>query len=111
MRLITALARSATIAGLYGVVAVEAAAQDLHVAHDPRIELLSIVFRLADAEEYRACAFPRHEDAIETWFARHRDHRAIQLAREVRDKAGIGFDALPSLAIHLEPLPSLRLRD
>lgn len=86
-----------------GVPALTAGAQGPDIRIDPRVELLSLVFRLAGNPEYNQCRFPRYEQAADTWFGPHRDARVIELARDARERAGVGFDAVQSLAIHLTP--------
>ncbi|MFT3788237.1 MAG: DUF4932 domain-containing protein [Tepidisphaeraceae bacterium] len=79
---------------------------------DPRVELLSIVFRLAGNPEYN---MPNSASAyatdVEKHFAAYRNHPAVQRARQLRQKRGVSFDAVMSFAVHLEPslLPKLRL--
>jgi hypothetical protein len=86
------------------------ALQAPRVAVDPRIELLTIVFRLAGNAEYSQCQFPAYSRAINEWFAPWKDHEAVQIARELRNRYGIGYDAPINLAIHLGPLPDLKER-
>lgn len=74
---------------------------------DRRIELLSIVFRLAGADEYNNEAFKLYTDAIHRHFDPYKDHPLIKKARQLRDKKGIGFDAVMALAIHLSQPPEL----
>jgi uncharacterized protein DUF4932 len=69
---------------------------------DKRIELMSIVMRLAAAEEYqRAAAMPYTRDVDET-FKPFASHPAIAMTKEIRDKNGIGFDAPIHFAVHLD---------
>jgi hypothetical protein len=74
----------------------------LSVRADPRIELLAIVFQLAGAEEYGRSRVPMYAQAIDRHFADFREHKAVQEARRLRQARGIGFDAVMSLAIHLD---------
>ena len=89
---------------------VVAAAQAPHVAVDPRIELMTVVFRLAGSPEYRQCRFPAYARAIDDWFSPFREHEAVQIARELRQRYGIGYDAPMNLAIHLDAPPGLTPR-
>lgn len=68
---------------------------------DHRVELMTIVFRLAGNSEYNQCRLPRYAEAIDAWFAPNRDHQAIQLARQARSSSGVSYDAVMSMAIHL----------
>lgn len=83
--------------------AVAARTQDWHAGVDSRVELMSILFRLAGNTEYRQCRAPAYDKAIETYFAPYRDHDAIQLARSL----GIRFDAPMKLAVNLRDVGSL----
>ena len=69
---------------------------------DKRVELISIVFRLAGNWEYSSTSFQLYTDRIEQHFAEHRNHELIQFARSIRNERGIGFDAPMLLAVHLD---------
>lgn len=86
------------------------AAQSPQVHVDPRIELLSLAFRYAGAPEYDRCAFDRFQAAADAWFRASRDDPAIELTRKIRQASGVAFDAIPSLAVHVDSVPSLQLR-
>ena len=75
--------------------------QDLVSGVDQRVELMTIVFRLAGNAEYSQCRVPAYAQAIDTWFAPHRDHPAIRQARALRSRRSVGFDAVMNFAIHL----------
>ena len=82
----------------------------IEVTADHRIELLAIIFRLAGAEEYGMRTVPAYAAAIDTFFAAHRNHPAVATARRLREERGISHDAVMSLAIHLDGVPTLRER-
>ena len=69
---------------------------------DKRVELLSIVFRLAGNEEYNATFFKKYTDKVESHFKQNKDHEIIKFARELREKKGISYDAVMSMAIILD---------
>lgn len=69
---------------------------------DERIELLSIVFRLADSKEYSSTIFNQYTDKIETHYAAYKNHELIQFTKKIRYENGIGYDAVMSMAIHLD---------
>ena len=69
---------------------------------DPRVELMSIVFRLAGSPEYSQGRLPGYNDAVDAWFAAFKDHAVVQRAKTLRKTRGIGYDAVASFAIHLE---------
>src|SRR5262245_25898907 len=78
---------------------------------DPRVELLMTVFRLAGAGEYHmdTAASPYSND-VDRWFQPFSQHAAVRVAREQRSQRGVGFDAVPGLAVHLDDAKSLALR-
>ena len=77
---------------------------------DSRVELLSIVFRLAGAPEYNGCRLPSYDADITQAFAPYRNHPAIQLARQIRDQHGVGFDAVVGFAVSVTDPPALKQR-
>lgn len=69
---------------------------------DERVELLSLVFRLAGNHEYSSEKFKIYTDKIWEYYEPYKDHELIQLARELRENNGVGFDAVMNMAIHLD---------
>jgi len=84
---------------------------DVPVHVDARVELLTLVFRLIGANEYAqpAARSPYSREADELYHPAL-DHEVFRLARKLRAEHGIGFDAVPSLAVHLTAPPELALR-
>ncbi|MGZ3752753.1 MAG: DUF4932 domain-containing protein, partial [Mucilaginibacter sp.] len=74
---------------------------------DQRVELLSIVFRLAGNREYNSKVNVSYVGEIHRHFDKFTDHPLIKYARLLRDSSGIGFDAVMSMAIHLNEPPAL----
>jgi len=68
---------------------------------DRRIELASIVVRLAGYDEYQQNVQKKYASDVDVYFQKFRDHPVVALARRLREENGIGFDAVPSLAVHL----------
>ena len=68
---------------------------------DRRIELTSIVARLAGYEEYTRSEFKSYVADVDEHFAKYKNHPAIEYARKMRASRNIAFDAVPSLAVHL----------
>jgi hypothetical protein len=68
---------------------------------DRRIELTSIVARLAEYDEYVTNDLKSYAADVDQYYAPYKNHPAIQYARKARAERGIGFDAVPSLAVHL----------
>jgi hypothetical protein len=89
---------------LWAVVTVHA--QEWRAGTDSRIELMSILFRLAGNSEYHQSRVPAYDKAIGKYFAPYRDHEAVQLARSL----GIGFEAPMKFAIYLRDAESLEER-
>lgn len=76
---------------------------------DERTELLSIIFRLAGAEEYINNDIPSYSKDIDDYFAPFKGHDVIKFAQKVRVEHGVSYDAVMSLAIALEISDSVRL--
>ncbi|GAB3510373.1 DUF4932 domain-containing protein [Spirosoma knui] len=74
---------------------------------DRRIELLSIVFRLAGNNEYNGDDFAAYVRDIHQHFDAYKTHPAVVMAKQVAQANGVSFDAVMSMAIHLEQPPSL----
>lgn len=78
------------------------AAPELHVSVDPRVELLSVVFRLAGNPEYGKGRIPAYTRAVEQHFGPHRDHPVVKLAEELRRRRGVSYDAVMAMAVHMK---------
>jgi uncharacterized protein DUF4932 len=74
---------------------------------DKRVELLSIVFRLADSREYSSQKFPKYVDEIENYFGKYKNHELIKLVQKLRKRSGVSYDAVMSMAIHITQPPAL----
>ncbi len=87
-------------------VCLSASAQGSSMPEKPRIdkniELLSMVFRLAGSQEYNLSEFKLYTDVIDDRFADFKDHEMVGLAVELESKHGIGFNAIPSIALCLD---------
>jgi len=66
---------------------------------DKRVELLSIVFRLAERPEYSSKAFQLYTDKIEQHFEEYKNHELIQFAKSIRR---VSWDAVMHMATHLD---------
>jgi hypothetical protein len=69
---------------------------------DKRVELLSIVFRLAGNEEYNSQYFKLYNDKVENHFSAFKGHELIKFAKELKERKGISYDAVMSMAIILD---------
>jgi hypothetical protein len=80
------------------------------VAIDPRVELFSLIFRLAGNPEYNQCRLASYAEDLETQFGAQRDHAVVKLAAELRKTRGVSYDACMALAVHVEEAYDLKLK-
>src|SRR5262245_16521587 len=73
---------------------------EYRVGVDPRVELMSIIFRLAGNSEYNQGVLKSYLDDIDAHFGPHKDHAAIKFATKLRQTRGVSFDAVMGMAIH-----------
>ncbi len=85
-------------------------ASSLTVSVDPRVELISIIFRLAGNPEYNKGRMVGYISDIEKQFGPYRGHPVIKLAAKLREKNSVCYDAPMSLAVHLEDANNLEMR-
>ena len=81
----------------------------IDVTVDPRVELFSLLFKLAGNPEYSNPRVRKYDDDIDRHFSAQRSHPAVRLARRLRDEDSVSFDAPMSLAVHVSPPPELKL--
>jgi len=80
------------------------------VSADPRVELFSIIFRLAGNPEYcRSIVLAYVKDA-DKYFKPFRSHDVILLAKKLRSTRDVSYNAPMSLAIHLNDATELKER-
>ena len=84
-----------------------AAEPALDVRVDPRVELFSVIFRLAGNPEYSQGKVASYVSDVEKHFEEHRNHAVIEMARRLRRERGVSFDAVMSMAIHVEDAATL----
>jgi hypothetical protein len=77
---------------------------------DPRVELMSIIARLAGYQEYVRNEFKLYADDVDKHFGPHKQHPAVQFAVKIRQSNGVSFDAVMAMAVHLTPPPALAPR-
>jgi hypothetical protein len=82
----------------------------LEVHVDRRVELMSILQRLAAASEYLGTPATTYVSDVGTTFGPFSEHPAVQRTRELRAKYGIAFDAPMWLAVSLDDKLYLRSR-
>ena len=85
-------------------------ARAIRVRVDPRVELMSILARLAGYEEYRRAHDYDYVRAVDAHFAPYRGHEAVRHLRRMRVTRGLGFDAVASMAVHMSDPPQLAAR-
>jgi hypothetical protein len=74
---------------------------------DERVELLSIVFRLAGNFEYNMSPLTVYTTDIDRYFAPYKNHAAVAAAARLAKDREVGFDAVMAMAVHLSPPPDL----
>jgi hypothetical protein len=79
----------------------EKAAAKINVAVDPRVELMSIIFRLAGNPEYGQGKVPSYTQDVEKHFGRFREHAVVNLATKLRQTRGVSYDAVMGMAVHI----------
>jgi hypothetical protein len=77
---------------------------------DPRVELMSLIFRLAGNPEYNQNRLNSYIKDVEKHFKKHENHEVVQLARHLMKTRGVSFDAVMSLAIHVKDVDSMQER-
>ena len=68
---------------------------------DERVELMSIVFRLAGSPEYNYDLAKQYISEIDTYFAPYKNHPLIAYAAQLKEERRIGYDAVMAMAVHL----------
>ena len=81
-------------------------ASDVHI--DRRVELMSIVCALAGFKEYTLGRVNPYRTEMVAAFRGFVQHPAVVMARDLRAKYGIGYDAPMILAVHLDDQLALR---
>ncbi|MBC7894947.1 MAG: DUF4932 domain-containing protein [Cytophagaceae bacterium] len=82
-------------------------AQEVVVQVDPRVELVSALFRSGGRREYNQGRVPRWNVALDSLFNANAGHAALPIARRLATQYNVGFFAPISLALHLRPAPAL----
>ncbi len=94
------------ICGLSGICAEKLS---IEVAADPRVELMAVVFRLAGNPEYRQSLVPEYNKRITEYFQPFAAHPVVAMAKELRSKHDVSYDAVSSMAVHLSSIDNLKL--
>ena len=82
------------------IVGMELSAQQVKVEVSETIELMSIMARAADFEEYHMDRAGQYTEETEAWFAPFDSHPAVVYLKSLRPKFGISYDAVASMSLH-----------
>jgi len=74
---------------------------------DERVELVSIVFRLAGSEEYNSEQYKMYTNDIHQHFDPFKEHPLIAFTKKLIKENHVGYDAVMSIAIALNQPPLL----
>ncbi|TKG87664.1 DUF4932 domain-containing protein [Puteibacter caeruleilacunae] len=78
---------------------------------DKRVELLSVVCRLAGFEEYVNDNIPNYAKDVDAYFADYRLHKLISLAKKLNTEQGISYDAIASIATSIKIDKEIKLKN
>lgn len=78
-----------------------AKAQPVFPQVNENVELMSILSRMAGFPEYRMDMAGQYIKDMDSYFKDNAEHPAVTYMKELRNKHGISFDAVMSMAIHL----------
>jgi hypothetical protein len=82
-------------------------AATIRVQIDPRVELMSIVFRLAGNPEYNQSRVASYVADVDKHFGRIKGHAVVARIQSLRASRGISFNAPMSLAVYLADAENL----
>lgn len=77
-------------------------AQSITPQVNENLELMSILSRMAGFPEYNMDMAGQYIKDMDNYFKDNTDHPAVQYMKGLRNKYGISFDAVMSMAIHLD---------
>jgi hypothetical protein len=93
---------SLALAGSNPPVVHKANAGKITIEVDPRVELISIVFRLAGSPEFNDGTLRPYAKAIERHFGDFDNHAVVKMAAQLRNTRLMSCDGPMSLAIHID---------
>jgi hypothetical protein len=67
---------------------------------------MGVVFHLAGNPEYNNCKSKSYVMNLNEHFAGQRDHPAVKMAKKLRDTRWVSYDAVMSMAVHIEDINS-----
>jgi hypothetical protein len=77
---------------------------------DPRVELISVIFRLAGNGEYNQGRVESYVKDVDSHFAAFRNHAVVEMARRLRETRGVSYDAPMTLAVYLTNVEKLETK-
>lgn len=77
---------------------------------DRRVELMTIMARLAGYEEFQSKAVPVYLDSLDAWFAPYKEHPAVLYMKMLKKESNVGYDAIPIMGVYMTQPPKLRPR-
>ncbi len=77
-------------------------AQQIKVEVSETVELMAILAHTADYSSYNVNLAGQYSNDINAWFAPYKQHEAVVLSRNIREKYGIGYEKVSNMAIHLD---------
>ncbi len=77
-------------------------AQNIELCVNENVELMAILSKLAGFREYSMDMAGQYTNDINSHFQEQKNHPAVLYMRELRQKHGISYDAVMSMAVHLE---------
>lgn len=78
---------------------------------DERIELLSVICRLAEFNEYVNNNVPKYAKDVDVYFAEFKSHELISLAKKLRAEGRFSYEAIASLATSIEIGNEIKLKN
>ncbi|MFC1736453.1 DUF6768 family protein [Candidatus Hydrogenedentota bacterium] len=82
----------------------------IDISVDPRVELLSIIFRLAQNPEYNKSSLESYVQDVDQHFEKFKGHPAVMMADELQWNRGVGYDAPMNLAVRLTDIGEMKER-
>jgi hypothetical protein len=82
----------------------------VRVTIDPRVELMSLIFRLAGNPEYTMGRIASYNKDIDSHFSAFEDHEVVRMAKKLRETRGVSYDAVMGMAVHVTDAFSLKER-
>ncbi|HYU27708.1 MAG TPA: DUF4932 domain-containing protein [Gemmatimonadales bacterium] len=82
----------------------------LRIGVDRRVELITIIFKLAGSEEFNPTHLPQYSADIDQFFGPQRNHEAVTLARGLRERYGVSQSRVMAIPIRLTDPPELEER-